>query len=269
MEPTTPAGRPAAGRRLIGGPKGRLRVDDGGSGPAVPALFVHGGAADLTHWSAQLAHLRQARRAVALDLRGMGGSDRPRDGDYSLAGMAEDVHAVAETLGLERLVLVGHSYGGGVISAYAARHPERLAALVYVDCWGLPWNPAPHEREELEEGFRPESFAAFTQRWFQALLEGARERTRRAVMQGLRRTPREVLVGTTVGALGFDPRQALAGYAGPIFAVGAEGSDGPRAAQRALPVADFRILKGASHWLMMDRPEELDAALDGFLSLVR
>jgi pimeloyl-ACP methyl ester carboxylesterase len=108
-----------AGVRYVEGPRGRLRVSDGGAG-GLPAVLVHGGAGDLDPWSAQLEHLRRIRRAVALDLAGMGGSSPPRDGDFTLAAMADDVHAAAEALGLGRFALVGHSHGGAVISAYAA-----------------------------------------------------------------------------------------------------------------------------------------------------
>lgn len=254
--------------RLVEGPQGRLRVSDGGSG-GLPVVLIHGGAADLGHWSAQLEHLRRGRRAVALDLRGMGGSEQPRDGSYSLPAMAADLHTVAVALGLERFALVGHSYGGAVISSYAAPHPERLAALVYADCRGVPWVPTPEEGRELEEGYRAENFAAFTERWFDAILKNAAEGTRRRVLASLRATPREVFVASVQAGIGFDPRAAVAGFPGPLFAIGAEMLDGPQAAQRALPVRDFRVMKGVSHWLMMDRPEEFNRHLDELLAGLR
>ena len=105
----------------IDAPQGRLRVDDGGAG-GLPIVLVHGLAASLTVWKHQLPHLRRYRRAVAYDLRGMGESAPPRNGDYSLAGMAEDLDAVAGALGLERFVLAGHSYAGAVVGTYAAAH---------------------------------------------------------------------------------------------------------------------------------------------------
>ena len=93
-------------------------MDDGGTGgPAV--LFVHSLAGGAAHWEAQLEHLRGTRRAVAFDVRGHGGSDRPADGDYAIASLAGDVAAVADGLGLGPFVLVGHSMGGGVALSYA------------------------------------------------------------------------------------------------------------------------------------------------------
>jgi pimeloyl-ACP methyl ester carboxylesterase len=61
--------------KQVAGPSGSLHVDDGGSG-GIPVVFVHSFAGSTEHWSAQLAHLRKTRRAVALDLHGHGQSAR-------------------------------------------------------------------------------------------------------------------------------------------------------------------------------------------------
>src|SRR5688500_10480985 len=105
----------------IAGPAGAIAVDDGGSG-GLPVVLVHSLAGNSTHWSRQLEHLRRTRRGVALDIRGHGRSEPPKDGDYTIAAMAGDVAAVVDALGLERFVLVGHSMGGGVALTYAGAH---------------------------------------------------------------------------------------------------------------------------------------------------
>ncbi len=250
---------------LVQGPQGRLRADDGGQG-GVPVLFVHGGAARLEQWSAQLAHLRRTRRAVALDLRGHGESEPPRDGDFSLEALAEDVLAVADALGLDRFVLVAHSHGTAVGAVLAALHPARLAGLVLVD--GGYWAPTVTELEELRQGFRPATYRTFTDGWFEHILTNARPATRAAVLDALRATPREVFVAMIHGSLGYDPRPAVAGYPGPKLAVGAAALDGPTMFQRAIPGIPFALIEGVSHWIMMDAPEALDAHLDPFLAAI-
>ena len=116
--------------QFVKGPQGRLRVDDGGSGRGVPVLFVHGNGASRVQWRHQLEHLRPSRRAVAFDLRGMGESELARNHDYSIDAMTDDVQAVADALQLRRFVIVGHSFGGNVVAAYVAKHPDRVAAVV-------------------------------------------------------------------------------------------------------------------------------------------
>ena len=90
----------------ISGPAGSLAADDGGTGaPAVVLVHSLGGSGE--HWRAQLARLRRHRRAVALDLRGHGGSEVPADGDYGIEAMAEESfpdHHVYTQADAERLL---------------------------------------------------------------------------------------------------------------------------------------------------------------------
>src|SRR6202162_5782963 len=145
------------GQKWVQGQQGRLRVDDGGSG-GIPVVFVHGNGGNRTQWAGQVLHLRASRRAVAFDLRGMGESEVAGNGDYSVEGFAEDVAAVADELGLRRFVLVGHSYGGAVVAAYAGRHPEKLAGLVFADVAGDIRNPPAAQAEALRRGLLPENY---------------------------------------------------------------------------------------------------------------
>src|SRR5918995_1769 len=85
----------------VPGPAGALAVDDGGRGE-LPVLLVHSLAGNSAQWSVQLEHLRATRRAIALDLRGHGRSEPPKNGDYSMSGMAGDIEAVVNALGIEK-----------------------------------------------------------------------------------------------------------------------------------------------------------------------
>lgn len=71
---------------------------------------------------------------VAPDLRGHGQSDHPEGEDaYSLAIFADDIATLADGMGWDRFVLLGHSMGGMIVQAYAVAHPERLDGLVLMD----------------------------------------------------------------------------------------------------------------------------------------
>jgi pimeloyl-ACP methyl ester carboxylesterase len=252
-------------RRLIPGPQGRLRIDDGGQG-GLPILFLHGGAARLDQWAPALERQRRRRRAAALDLRGHGGSEPPRDGDYALEAMTEDVLAAADALGLDRFVLVAHSYGTAVAAAVAAAWPERLAGLVLVD--GGVWIPVPADLELLRHGFRPSTYAAFVEGWFEPLLANARPTTRAEVLASLRATPRQVFAAAMYGSMGFDPRPAVAAFPGPKLAIAAAALDGPMMLQQAVPGLPSTLLEGVSHWVMLDAPDAFDERLEAFLAQV-
>src|SRR5438067_12275374 len=73
-------------------PNGAIFIDDGGQG-GLPVVFIHGNGADSSNWAAQLARLRTSRRAVAVDLPGMGNSAPAANGDYSPKANAAAVDA--------------------------------------------------------------------------------------------------------------------------------------------------------------------------------
>jgi len=97
-----------------------------------PLLFLHGGSAHARWWDFLVAYLGEYR-CIALDLRGHGDSGWPDDGDYRLETHAGDAAAVVDALALERVCVIGHSFGGFVAMRYAARRDPRLAGLVFVD----------------------------------------------------------------------------------------------------------------------------------------
>lgn len=95
-------------------------------------LFIHGGAAHAHWWSHVAPSFLTRYSAVAIDLSGHGDSAH-RD-EYSLDGWCDEVVAVIEAAELRQSpVLVGHSMGGFVTAATAARHPDRVAGAVIID----------------------------------------------------------------------------------------------------------------------------------------
>jgi pimeloyl-ACP methyl ester carboxylesterase len=108
----------------------RLNYVEQGSGDE-PVVFIHGYTGSLRDWEESFARLPASIRAIAIDLRGAGESDRPGQG-YTLPQYAEDIHFATQALGLDTFTLVGHSMGGGTAMQFAVTHPERLRRLVLV-----------------------------------------------------------------------------------------------------------------------------------------
>jgi len=106
-----------------------LRFSDEG----VPMLLIHGFGNDAHVWDESAPLVAPHYRTLALDMRGHGDSDCDPEGRYDHATMAEDVEIALAALGIERMVLVGHSMGGRVAMHVAGRNPEKLAGLVIVD----------------------------------------------------------------------------------------------------------------------------------------
>lgn len=97
-----------------------------------PILLLHGLASNSRIWDDVAARLAERFHVVAMDQRGHGLSDRPTDG-FAFAKVAGDARAVVEALGLGRVTVVGHSWGGNVALVFATSYPEITRALVLVD----------------------------------------------------------------------------------------------------------------------------------------
>jgi pimeloyl-ACP methyl ester carboxylesterase len=104
-------------------------LDWGGSG--APALFLHGGRLTAQTWDCVCLGLRGQFRAVALDLRGHGDSDRSED--YAFDSHVADVGAVLDALAWPRAHLVGMSLGGLTAAHFTASAPQRVSSLVTID----------------------------------------------------------------------------------------------------------------------------------------
>ncbi|MGZ8853629.1 MAG: alpha/beta fold hydrolase [Thermoanaerobaculia bacterium] len=249
--------------KFIDGPQGRLRVDDGGSGPALAVLFVHGNGANHNQWRHQLEYLRKTRRAVAFDLRGMGESDVPRNGDYSIDAMVDDVQAVADALHLSRFVIVGHSYGGPVVAAYATKHPERTAGVVYADAGGNV-KVAPDVAAKFKAALLADKDKV-TRQWFAPILAGASDAVKEEVFASVAKTPAEAFASALSGLLSFDTVSAVEAYHGPRLAIVAAPVESPASLHKQVATLAVVKMDGVSHWLMLDKPEEFNRILDQFL----
>lgn len=110
-----------------------VHYEEQGSG--APALvFVHGWSCDRSYWRHQTNHFAARHRVVAVDLAGHGASGVGR-ASWTMPAFGEDVVAVVEQLGLQDIVLIGHSMGGDVIVEAALRLPGRVRGLVWVDTY--------------------------------------------------------------------------------------------------------------------------------------
>jgi len=102
-------------------------------GSGAPALvFVHGWCCDKSYWDAQVPYFSRKYKVVTVDLAGHGESGLGREA-YTMESFGEDVVAVVDNLGLDKVVLIGHSMGGPVILEAARRMPERVIGLVGAD----------------------------------------------------------------------------------------------------------------------------------------
>jgi 3-oxoadipate enol-lactonase len=109
----------------------RLCVDVTGNPAGRPLVLVHALGLDKSSFDEVAPAFAQTHRVYAADMRGFGDSDRP--GQYSYEDMRDDVLALIDVIGADRVDLVGHSMGGTVAWLVAQAQPARLAHLVVED----------------------------------------------------------------------------------------------------------------------------------------
>ncbi len=121
-----------------------------GEGPAL--LLLHGLGCDHTTWAPVIGALAEHFTVIAPDLLGHGESDKPR-ADYSLGGYANGMRDLLTVLGIDKVTVVGHSFGGGVAMQFAYQFPERTERLMLVAPGGLGPEVTPVIRAITLPGF--------------------------------------------------------------------------------------------------------------------
>jgi long-chain acyl-CoA synthetase len=95
-------------------------------------VFIHGFGGQAEQWHYQLQKFAVENRVIALDLRGHGLSDKPNSG-YDMPQVIEDLETALVLLKVKgKIVLVGHSFGGAVVTEYALKNPDRVERLILI-----------------------------------------------------------------------------------------------------------------------------------------
>jgi pimeloyl-ACP methyl ester carboxylesterase len=111
----------------------RVHYQEAGDEDAPPMILIHGFISSNLVWNETFLPLAQAGfRVIAPDLPGYGYSDKPRDGEYTIADQARAVLGLMDQLGIDKATIVGASYGGAVAATIALDFPERVTNLVLV-----------------------------------------------------------------------------------------------------------------------------------------
>jgi len=121
-------------------------------GEGKPILFIHGNPTSSYLWRNIIPHAAAHGRAIALDLIGMGKSDKP-DLDYRFADHVPYVEGFIEELGLEDVTLVIHDWGSALGFHYASRHSENIRGIAFMEAVIRPmrWSQFP---ADFKAGFK-------------------------------------------------------------------------------------------------------------------
>ncbi|MCM3903888.1 MAG: alpha/beta hydrolase [Pyrinomonadaceae bacterium] len=104
------------------------------AGKGEPVILLHGYTQTSLMWRPLMVELAKTHTVIAPDLRGFGESSKPNSG-YEKRAMAQDIHALATSLGYRRASIVGHDIGLMVAYAYAAQYPAEVDRIVLMDAF--------------------------------------------------------------------------------------------------------------------------------------
>jgi pimeloyl-ACP methyl ester carboxylesterase len=269
-------------RRLDAGGTSTRLVEAGPAETTAAVVFVHGNPGSADDWEPLAGAVgTTGLRAVAFDLPDFGETVAPAGFEHSVFGYAAFVEAALAALGIERVHLVVHDFGGPIGLAWAAGHAERIASLTLLDIGILPgyrWHRLARiwRTPLLGELFQ----ATATRRAFRTMIDRSEprglprpfvermydhydRRTRRAVLKLYRATdepgaPDPRLVAALKSA---DP-PALVIWGGADAYLPSSYADRQR---EFLPRAEVHVLPHSGHWPFADDPAAVERLLLAFL----
>jgi pimeloyl-ACP methyl ester carboxylesterase len=245
----------------------RLAYERAGEGDP-PIVFIHGWCCDRSHFAPEFEHFAARRAALSLDLRGHGESDRPEPEAqiYRIEALADDALGVATAAGFECPIVVGHSLGGLVALACAAR-PDRVCAAVLI-------NPA-LSLDPRAKAFFARSRAAISNdvdgTWraaFAARIMLPTDTARRGeILTSVGRMPRGIAAAVWHAMERYDGAAALARVRVPLLAI--LSGDVEVDLRAHCPAATVGRTVGAGHFNQLEVPEQVNAMIERFLAVNR
>ncbi len=253
---------------------GRFAYEVAGDANAPPLVFLHGIGGAARGWRRQLTTFGPSWHSIAWDMPGYGGSAALPE--VSIAILAAALADFLTALHLERPVLVGHSIGGMIVQRLIADHPHAARAVVLAQtspAFGRP--DGDWQRKFIEDRLGPldrgETMPMMAPRLVADLVGDAPDPDGVALAESsMAATDPASYRSMMLALVGFDLKAALARIAVPTLVLsGSKDGNAPAPMMRrmadAIPGARYVELDGCGHLANLERPDQFDAALRGFL----
>ena len=231
-------------------------------------VFIHGWAGSTDAWRLQVPAFTSKARLILIDLPGHGKSDKPKTA-YTMEFFAQAIDAVMTDAKVNKAVLVGFSLGAPVISRFCRNHPEKVQALVTVDGSLRGFDITDEQWKQFIEPYRGVNYQEAGKKFISAMFPNpGTEALRDRVLEDVVKTPQHVMVGAFEGM--FDKASwELKKIDVPLLVVNAKSpfwtEDYEAFVRQLQPKAEYHLLEGSGHFLMLEKPAEFNAFLTGFL----
>ncbi len=237
-------------------------------------ILVHGWSCDARYWREQLVHFAARHRVITVDLAGHGHSGVGRE-DYTMRSFGEDVRAVADAVGGDRLILVGHSMGGLVIAEAARLLPGRVLGLIGVDSLhDLDFPITEEHAAEMIAPLKADFPVACRQFAAAMILPDTDADLAEWIQADMAAAPAEVALSAMRGYMeqwitGAGPA-LFEGLPLPVVAVCADlWPVDAEANRRHMRSFEAIVLEGTDHFLMLGAAEEFNRALEEAIAKIQ
>jgi len=235
----------------------------------VTLLFVHGWSCDSRYWREQGPYFAGRYKVVTVDLAGHGHSGQNRK-IYSLESFGQDVNAVMEELDARKVILIGHSFGGEIVAEAARLAPNRVIGIIGIDT--LHNLEESYSREEAGklmgiDGFKKD-FKASVKMFVEGMLsKDIKPELKKWIIDDMSSAPPNVGISALEEYTGTIADKKMISVfkevKAPVICINADlWPTNIEANRRYMQSFDVKIMKGAGHFLMLERPDELNKLLD-------
>lgn len=229
-------------------------------------VFVHGWDCNADFWKDSMNAFPEYR-VIALDLVGHGRSDKPEKADYTMEYFARSIEAVLKKAKIDQAVLVGHSMGTPVTRQFYRLYPDHVLGMVIVDGGLRPFGP----KAQVEKFFEPlfNDYRASAPKFIDGLLEPTRADLKPDIRAAMLTTPDYVAISAMRGMI--DDKIWKGDHIRvPVLAIMSSSTSWPADTNNYyLAIAanlDFKMWTGVSHFLMMEKPNEFNNAIESFIA---
>ena len=246
-----------------------LRVHYTNYGKGDTALFfVHGWSCDETVWAEQAPALAEKIRVITIDLPGHGQSEKPQTIEYNKDLYVRAIDAVMSDASVKSVILVGHSNGTPFVRHYYRKFPGKVKALVVVEG---PLRPF-FDRDAMEKFVVPlkgDNYPEAAGRVIDGMTKPIKDASLRDKIKTLMlKTPQHVAVSEFEATA--DPDLWKEDKIGvPVLVILAKQpvwtAEYEQFVRRLAPKVDYQVWDNVSHFLMMEKPREFNAAVLKFL----
>lgn len=237
-------------------------------------LFIHGWGINKTYWDGQAQKFCDRYRVVTVDLPGFGSSGRNR-ARWDFDNYAKDINTVIESLGLKKVVLIGHSMSGDIVLAMSAKYPEKIAGIIGIDNLHEPGGPmTEEEKKQADEFFSTltRSFDSVVNTSMKGILFQPSTDTAvvSRVLHDIETSDRTIAISVlrSLAVTGQEEKQVMQQLHHKLYLINSD----------VLPVkADslnkycrygfsLQTVHGTGHYPMIEKPDEFNAALERTLA---